>query len=116
MTRQPARPSAALQHIVLLDFPVPLSAEEDSAMRDIVARWPDEVGLMSDLRFGADLTGERTRGYDYLLVTVFADAGDLARYVAHPVHQELVSFLDSRACRRLAFDYYLDASTHLVGR
>jgi hypothetical protein len=103
-----------LQHIVLMKFPAPLSVEEDARLRSMVACWPEEIGTMTELRFGGDLTGERTRGYQYLLVTTFPDAETLADYVAHPVHQQLIRFLDEQACERLAFDYYLDESTKLV--
>lgn len=109
MTQAPA-----LQHVVLLKFPQRLSAAQDAEIRGLVARWPDEIGTMTELRFGGDLTGERARGYQYLLLTVFPDAETLAAYVAHPVHQELVRFLDENGCERLAFDYYLDESTRLV--
>ena len=103
-----------LQHIVLMKFPRPLSAEEDATLRTMVASWPEEIGTMTELRFGGDLTGERARGYQYLLVTVFPDADTLAAYVAHPVHQELVTFLNEHDCERLAFDYYLDDATRFV--
>ena len=91
--------------------PEPLSPADEEQFRGMVASWPEKIGTMSECRLGADLTGARTRGYQYLLYTVFPDTDVLAAYVAHPVHQEMVAFLDERACTRLAFDYYLDAST-----
>jgi hypothetical protein len=100
-----------LQHIVLMKFPTGLSADEDATLRSMVASWPEEIGTMTELRFGGDLTGDRSQGYQYLLVTVFRDADTLAAYVAHPVHQELVAFLNAHDCERLAFDYYLDDAT-----
>ncbi|MBA2699282.1 MAG: Dabb family protein [Nocardioidaceae bacterium] len=103
-----------LQHVVLLKFPQALTAAEDAEMRAMVATWPDAIGSMDELRFGGELSGERSRGYQYLLFTVFADADALASYVAHPVHREFVAWLDARACERLAFDYHLDASTRFV--
>ena len=33
----------------------------------MVATWPAEIGNMSKLRFGTDLTGARTNGYSQLL-------------------------------------------------
>ncbi|HEY7043817.1 MAG TPA: Dabb family protein [Nocardioidaceae bacterium] len=104
----------ALQHVVLMKFPTALSAAEDAKLRSMVASWPSEIGTMTELRFGGDLTGDRSRGYQYLLLTVFPDADTLAAYVAHPVHQELITFLNERDCERLAFDYYLDDSTRPV--
>ena len=106
--------SAPLQHIVLMKFPSALSADEDATLRAMVASWPEEIGTMTELRFGGDLTGGRSRGYQYLLLTVFPDADTLAAYVSHPVHQLLIRFLDDHGCERLAFDYYLDDATRFV--
>lgn len=102
---------APLQHIVLMSFPSEPTAEEAAWMGEVIRSFPDRIGTMTECRFGADLTGERTRGYQYLLYLVFPDAEALATYVEHPRHQELVRFLDERECRRLAFDYYLDETT-----
>ncbi len=103
-----------LQHIVLFKFPTPLTAAQDAQMREMVAEWPTAIGTMTDLRFGGDLTEARSRGYQYLLLTVFPDADTLAAYTSHPVHQDFVRFLDDHGCERLAFDYYLDSSTRFV--
>jgi Stress responsive A/B Barrel Domain len=100
--------SRRLQHVVLLDFPEPLTDREDAELRAMVASWPEKIGTMSECRIGSDLTGARTRGYDYLLLTVFPDQQTMQAYVAHPVHRELVDWLDARGCQRLAFDYYID--------
>jgi hypothetical protein len=114
VTDTDASAAPSLQHIVLMKFPSALSADEDATLRSMVASWPEKIGTMTELRLGGDLTGERARGYQYLLVTVFPDAETLAEYVAHPVHQELVTFLDDHECERLAFDYYLDNATRFV--
>jgi stress responsive alpha/beta barrel protein len=103
--------SNRLQHIVLLSFPSEISAEEEAELFGFVHSWPSEIATMSECRIGRDLTGERSRGYQYLLYLVFPSAEVLAEYVAHPVHQRLVRFLNERECQRLAFDYYLDATT-----
>lgn len=102
-------PGSRLQHVVLFSFPSDLSASEDAEMRALVASFPAEIGTMTECRIGSDLTGERTRGYQYLLFTMFPSAEALAEYVAHPVHQQLLRFLDERSCTRLAFDYYVPA-------
>ena len=114
MTDTDASLASSLQHIVLMKFPSALRADEDARLREMVASWPEKIGTMTELRFGGDLTGERARGYQYLLLTVFPDADALATYVAHPVHQELIRFLDDHGCERLAFDYYLDDATRFV--
>lgn len=100
-----------LQHVVLFSFPEPLTEAEDVQLRAMVASWPEQIGTMSECRLGSDLTGARNRGYQYLLFMVFPDTETLAAYVAHPVHQDMIAFLDARGCTRLAFDYYLDATT-----
>ena len=79
-----------LQHIVLMKFPTGLSADEDATLRSMVASWPEEIGTMTELRFGGDLTGGRSQGYQYLLVTVFRDADTLAAYVARRAKRRLL--------------------------
>lgn len=103
-----------LQHIVLFSFPQPLTAEEAGQMRAMVASWPAEIGLMSKCRFGTDITGARTRGYDYLLCTEFPDMETMGRYREHPVHQQFLAWITERECTPLAFDYYLDEKTVLA--
>lgn len=100
-----------LQHVVLISFPDEVTEELGSELCAMVFACGRQIRPMDECRIGADLTGERTRGYDFLLYTIFPDADALAAYVAHPVHQTLVRWLDAHECQRLAFDYYLDAST-----
>lgn len=103
-----------LQHVVLFSFPTDLTAEDDREMRRQVASWATEIATMSRLRFGRDLTGARTRGYQYLLYTEFADEATLQAYRDHPVHQHFLGWLQERSCTPLAFDYELDESTVLL--
>jgi Stress responsive A/B Barrel Domain len=103
-----------VQHVVLFNFPSPLSPEDEAAMREVVASWPAEIGLMSKCRLGTDLTGARTRGYSHLLYTEFADVDTLNRYRAHPVHVRFNDWCVERGCTVLAFDYHLDQGTVLM--
>ena len=103
-----------VQHIVLFNFPRPLSAEDEAAMREMVASWPSEIGLMSKCRLGTDLTGARTRGYSHLLYTEFEDLDTLNRYRAHPAHVAFNDWVMERDCTVLAFDYHLDQGTVLM--
>jgi Stress responsive A/B Barrel Domain len=103
-----------LQHIVLFSFPEPLSGPDAAAMRAMVASWPSEIGLMTRCRFGTDLTGQRTRGYGYLLYTEFPDQTTLRRYQKHPVHVAFLNWITERQCTPLAFDYDLDGGTVLM--
>jgi stress responsive alpha/beta barrel protein len=108
MTETPQR---RLQHVVLMRFPSDLDRHDDADLRGIVLSLPGEIDELLACRFGSDLDGSRTRGYQYLLFTEFADNAALASYVAHPAHQVLIRWLDDHECQRLAFDYYLDGST-----
>jgi Stress responsive A/B Barrel Domain len=103
-----------LQHIVLFSFPRPLSEADAAEMRAMVASWPAEIGLMTKCRLGTDLTGERNRGYSYLLYTEFADAKTLRRYQDHPVHLRFRDWIMEHDCTPLAFDYHLDERTVLM--
>lgn len=103
-----------LQHIVLFSFPRPLTEQESATMRAMVASWPGEIGLMTKCRFGADLTGQRNRGYSHLLYTEFPDPEALRRYQGHPVHLAFLDWITERDCTPLAFDYYLDEDTVLM--
>jgi Stress responsive A/B Barrel Domain len=103
-----------LQHIVLFSFPRDLSAAETTQMRDMVASWPTQIGLMTRCRLGADLTGARNRGYGYLLFTEFPDVDSMNAYRVHPVHLEFLDWLTARNCAPLAFDYLLDEQTVLM--
>jgi hypothetical protein len=103
-----------LQHIVLFSFPRDLSAEEAAQMRDMVASWPGEIGLMTKCRLGTDLTYARNRGYGYLLYTEFPDVATMNAYRAHPTHVKFLDWLAERDCTPLAFDYVLDEQTVLM--
>ena len=103
-----------LQHIVLFSFPEPLGEQEEATFREMVAAWPDQIGLMSKCRLGADLTGARNRGYSYLLYTEFPDTDTLQRYREHPAHVRFSEWIHERGCTPLAFDYYLDEATVLM--
>ncbi len=103
-----------LQHVVLFSFPKQLSQDDYADMRAQVASWPGEIGGMTSLRFGADLTGARTRGYSRLLYMEFDGPDELTRYQQHPVHQAFHRWVMERQCTPLAFDYFIDEDTNLM--
>jgi Stress responsive A/B Barrel Domain len=103
-----------LQHIVLFSFPRDLSDTEAAQMRDMVASWPAQIGLMTKCRLGTDLTGARNRGYSHLLYTEFPDVESMNAYRAHPVHVKFMDWLAERQCTPLAFDYQLDEQTDFM--
>src|SRR5258708_38179280 len=83
-------------------------------MRQMVASWPSEIGLMSKRRFGTDLTGARTRGYTHLLYTEFADVDTLNRYRGHPAHVRFSDWVLERAAAGLGFDDHLPPGTVFI--
>jgi Stress responsive A/B Barrel Domain len=103
-----------LQHIVLFSFPRDLTADEAAELRTMVASWPSQIGLMTKVRLGTDLTGARNRGYSHLLFTEFPDVETMNAYRAHPVHVMFMEWLAERDCTPLAFDYLLDEQTVLM--
>ena len=103
-----------LQHVVLFSFPRELSVPEYDDMTRQVASWPEAIGGMSRLRFGADLSGARTNGYSRLLYMEFAGPDELKRYQQHPVHQAFHRWILERQCTPLAFDYFIDENTVLI--
>lgn len=100
-----------LQHIVLFSYPQELSATDDAEMHRQIHAWPAHIPGFRVLRFGRDLTGERTRGYQYLLCTEFDDVDALHAYQQHPMHQKFLAWVTKRSCTPLAFDYQLDDTT-----
>lgn len=100
-----------VQHIVLFSYPQELSDVDAAEMRRQVEAWPTVIPGFRALRFGRDLTDERTRGYQYLLFTEFDDLEALRTYQQHPIHQEFLAWVMERECTPLAFDYHLDDQT-----
>ena len=104
-----------LQHVVLFSFPQDLSPADAADMRGQVEAWPDTIPGIRALRFGTDLTGERTRGHQYLLYTEFDDEDTLRAYQGHPVHQRFLKWIVDHDCTPLAFDYHLTEETVIIG-
>jgi hypothetical protein len=104
----------SLQHVVLFKFPRELTPDEGTQLRAMVASWPSQIGGMTRLRLGADITGARNRGYALLLFTEFPDFDAMTAYQQHPVHLEFLKFVTELGCEPLAFDYDLDATTVLL--
>ena len=99
-----------LQHVVALRFGVPLTDHEVAEMEAGIASL-STIGEARTIRFGPDLTGERTRGYTHLLFMEFDDEHALKRYQQHPVHQQFAAWLDAHEGEPLGFDYHLDEQT-----
>ncbi len=100
-----------VQHVVLFEFPEDLTAEDAAELRGQIRSWPGEIGGINLLRLGSDLTGERTKGHQYLLFMEFDDLPALKRYQQHPVHQRFAAWTREHRSATLAFDYLLTEDT-----
>ncbi|MGH3437192.1 MAG: Dabb family protein [Sciscionella sp.] len=100
-----------LQHIVLFKYPTALDAADAAEMRRQIEAWPRAIPGIRALRFGEDITGERTRGHQYLLYMEFDDDDTLRAYQGHSVHQQFLTWVRDRSCTPLAFDYHLTDQT-----
>lgn len=103
-----------VQHIVLFKFPEDHDPDLPQQIRQKVGAWPGTIPGFGALRFGEDLTGERTRGHQFLLYSEFADLATLKAYQTHPLHQAFLQWVNERGCLALAFDYLLDETTVLI--
>ena len=110
-----ALPAGAIQHVVLLNFDRELTSAERAELERQVRAFPQQIGGFLELRFGRDLTGARTRGYEYLMYQVFPGQAALKAYAEHPVHRAFVDWVHERGCQEIAFDYILDGQAVLVG-
>ena len=103
-----------VQHVVLLRFPRDLTQDEVAEMHAHIRSWPDRIAGFTGLRFGPDLTGERTQGFQYLLFEEFESREALDAYQPHPVHREFTRWVADRHAETLAFDYVLNDDTVVV--
>lgn len=101
------------QHCVLFKFPRALSAEEEQEMLQQIRRWPETIPGFTGLRFGKDVGG-RSGGYDYLLITEFADEAAHQSYYSQPAHVSFAEWVGARQAEVLRIDYPLNTETLLL--
>lgn len=102
--------SPTLQHVVLFGFPKDLEPSEHDEFGQLIRTIGAEVASVENLRLGRDLhlVGDRTRGYQYLMVMEFSGVEPFLAYRAHAAHVALSKFIRARKCEVVAFDYFLD--------
>jgi hypothetical protein len=103
-----------LQHVVLMKFPADLPSEDEKWARKEIASWPARIGGFRQLRFGSDLSGERNRGNQFLLLEEFEDYDAFQAYLVHPVHKEFQAWVSARNVEVTAFDYFVDNETDML--
>lgn len=91
-----------LRHIVLMKLNDPADvAECDDRLQAMGGRIPECLSLGT----GRNVR-EHAAAYDISLVTEHADLDGLAAYLAHPVHQEFLEWLNPRIAARAVVDHY----------
>ncbi len=106
--------AGAYQHVVLFRFPQPLSEDEERDMASQVRAWAGTVPGLVGLRFGADVSG-RSGGWQYLLLTEFADDGSHRAYYEHPLHKAFSAWVFDRSCEVARMDFPLTDQTLFAG-
>ncbi|MGH7608366.1 MAG: Dabb family protein [Candidatus Dormibacteria bacterium] len=105
--------SSPIQHLVLFRLAEEPSQELEEEMRRQIRSWAKPIAGLTRLRFGRE-TGGRSSGYQFGLLTEFADRQALEAYLAHPLHQSFLAWVQARPFELIRFDYPLDATTSLL--
>ncbi len=82
-------------------------------MREQIQAWVGPIPGLTRLRFGRE-TGGRASGFQFGLLTEFSDPLSLADYLAHPLHQSFLRWVQARPFDLIRFDYQLDEGTCLL--
>lgn len=99
-----------LQHVVAFRFGNEPTDDQLAEMRAGIESLTT-IGEARTIRFGPDLTGQRTCGYSHLLLMEFDDEQSLQRYQRDPVHQRFAAWIAAHDVTLLVFDYHLDDRT-----
>jgi heme-degrading monooxygenase HmoA len=73
-----------LKHVVLVKFKPTVTAEEVALLRKMFTALPAIIPEIQGYEFGEDVRPERS--FDFALVSTFADAEALKRYIVQPDH------------------------------
>lgn len=90
-----------ITHVVL--FALPDGSDRDAVIQRLGALW-GKVPTLGSLKVGAEVV-DPARPNQVALVTTFDSVADLESYQAHPVHRELVDWMNERGIRRSVVDF-----------
>ena len=94
-----------IRHVVMMKLKD--SADGPEVQKRLEAL-PAAIAEIATYEVGLDeLRGPRA--WDVVLVSSFASVADLERYIEHPVHQEVVAFLNEVCETRASVDFSADA-------
>ena len=80
-----------LKHVVLAKFKPAVTASDVARLKESLAALPGIIPEIEGYDFGQDTRPERT--FDFALVSTFADAEALKRYIAQPDHAACGKFI-----------------------
>jgi hypothetical protein len=76
-------------HIAMFQWNEGVTSEQVTALRAALDTMPEAVGGVLSYRFGPDL-GLRDENFDFGVAAELESPGDVARYLDHPAHLQLV--------------------------
>jgi hypothetical protein len=95
-----------ITHIVF--FKLKDRSEENVAKtRDVLAAMEGKIPVLRHFEVGTDVLHSE-RSYDLALVAKFDSLDDLQVYQVHPVHQEVITYINSVKDTVIAVDYEMD--------
>ena len=80
-----------IKHVVLAKFKPGVTAADIARLKKSLASLPGIIPEIKGYDFGEDARPERT--FDFALVSTFADAEALKRYIAQPDHAAVGKFI-----------------------
>lgn len=91
-----------LKHIVTWKMKEEGKLQNMQKIREMLEALPAKIDVIKSLEVGFNENGGE---YDIILITDFANGGDLKAYDSHPAHQKVREFVRSVVESRVAVDY-----------
>lgn len=92
-----------ITHIVFFKL-VDQSKENIEKTQNVLLGMEGKIPVLRHLEVGIDVVRSE-RSYDLALITKFDSLDDLQSYQIHPVHQEIIKFINSVKDTSISIDY-----------
>lgn len=92
-----------LTHVVMFKLKEPTAERLDEAVR-VLRSTEGKVPSLRRLAVGTDVL-QTPRSYDVVLIAEFDDRAGLAAYAIHPVHQDVLAYVETNVDARIAVDF-----------
>lgn len=80
------------------------NSELQQATRNRLVEMDGKIESLKSMEVGVDVL-HTERSYDLALITRFASFADMQMYQVHPVHQEVLAYLETVAESKVTVDY-----------